>query len=223
MSFNTFNNENELILEVSERITACIKESIATYDDARILLSGGSTPGPVYAHLSSLDLDWKKVHIGLVDERFVPSDNEFSNERLLFETLIKDRAKGAQFTGMVYDPSDRIKNLSTAISSYAPFMERTDFVLLGMGGDGHTASLFPGDPASEADLENSTLGLINTNAPTHPTDRISCSKSLLLQAKHIALMIKGAQKREVLKNTSSHLPIHTLMAEQTAIETYYCE
>lgn len=223
MSFNTFNNENELILEVSERISACIKESIATHGDARILLSGGSTPGPVYTHLSSLDLDWKKVHIGLVDERFVPSDNEFSNERLLFETLIKDRAKNAQFTGMVYDPTDRAKNLSTAISSYAPFIERTDFALLGMGGDGHTASLFPGDSASEADLENSFVGLINTNAPTHPTDRISCSKSLLLQAKHIALMIKGAKKREVFENTSSHLPIHSLMAERTAIETYYCE
>jgi 6-phosphogluconolactonase len=221
MNINTYENVELLVSSMTERMADCIRTSIEKYGDARILLSGGSTPGPVYERLSKVDLDWSKVHVGLVDERFVEPDNEYSNERLLMETLIQNRASKAHLTGMVFNISDRNDSLSTAEEHYAKFVERTDFALLGMGGDGHTASLFPGDANSEADLDESAIGLINTQAPAHPQDRVSCSKALILKSEEIGLMIKGESKLDVLTDSTQNLPIHRLLSDRSTIQTYY--
>ncbi|MFK7786171.1 MAG: 6-phosphogluconolactonase [Crocinitomicaceae bacterium] len=223
MNINNYDSAELLIDSVTERIADCIRESIETHGDARILLSGGSTPGPVYEQLSHVDLDWSKVHVGLVDERFVEAASEYSNERLLNETLLQNKAKEAQLTGMVFTIADRNNNLDIAEEHYQKFIERTDYTLLGMGGDGHTASLFPNDENSEADLDQSSVGLINTQAPAHPENRISCSKALILNTGEIGLMIKGKTKLDVLCDTDRNLPIHRLMSERTTIETYYTE
>ena len=223
MNINTYENAELLVSSVTERMSDCIRTSIEKYGDARILLSGGSTPGPVYEQLSNVDLDWSKVHVGLVDERFVEADSEYSNERLLMETLLQNKATEANLTGMVFNISDRDDSLSTAEKHYAKFIERTDFILLGMGGDGHSASLFPSDPGSEADLDQSAIGLINTQAPVHPEDRVSCSKALILNSEEIGLMIKGESKLEVLTDSTQNLPIHRLLSERSTIQTYYSE
>lgn len=223
MELNTFDSKDQLVHAVTNTIIDRIRKSIVTYGDARILLSGGSTPGPVYEHLSNIDLEWDKVHIGLVDERFVVKHNEYSNERLLNQTLLQNRAQAANLTGMVFTIEDRENNRKLAEEAYQKFIERTDFTLLGMGGDGHTASLFPGDPASEADLNESSVGIINTQAPAHPVNRVSCSKALILNSQKIAIMITGANKLSVLNDDQNLLPIHRFIAERDSIQTYYAE
>lgn len=223
MELHTFDFRDQLIQAVTDFLADSISESIEKYGDARILLSGGSTPWPVYKKLSNIELDWEKVHVGLVDERFVTTDDEHSNERLLRETLIQNNAESATLTGMVFNPTNRSENLKWVQERYAPFMERTDAIILGMGGDGHTASLFPSDVNSEADLESSTIGIINTLAPSHPENRISCSKALILNSRKIAILITGSSKLEVLNDTDKRLPIHRLLEERSNIETYYAE
>jgi len=223
MELKTFENKDQLVSAVTAGLIQCIKESIEQYGDARILLSGGSTPGPVYRQLSNIDLEWDKVHIGLVDERFVISDNEFSNERLIKETLIQNSARMANVIGMVFNIEERENNRDLAEQRYQPFIERTDCTLLGMGGDGHTASLFPTDAASLADLNKSSVGIINTQAPVHPVNRISCSKALLLNSRKIAIMITGQNKLSVLNDNQLQLPIHRFIAERNTIQTYYAE
>ena len=90
-----------------------------------------------------------------------------------------------------------------------------------MGPDGHTASLFPNDPSSEQILANNDVGLFNTNAPSIPTRRITCSKQMLLNAKHIFLLIFGEEKLNILENSNLNLPIHVLLKERNDIEIYY--
>jgi 6-phosphogluconolactonase len=87
-------------------------------------------------------------------------------------------------------------------------MERTDIVLVGMGDDGHTASLFPNDVASEHLLKSDQKGIFYTSAPNHPKDRITCSPAIIEAATHCVLLMHGSKKREVLQKSGvQNLPI----------------
>lgn len=223
MNITTYSTENELIEDVALKIENIIRQCIHEHNDSHILLSGGSTPGPIYEKLSEKEINWNNVLVGLADERFVRTTSAFSNEQLLKKTLITNKAEGAQLIGMVFNPMNREDNLKITKSKYTPFRERTDFLLLGMGTDGHTASLFPFDPCSEEDLNRNNKEIISTTAPSDPKERISCSKGLLLQSKKIFLVIKGKEKLSVLENKAVQLPIHNFLNERNDIEIYYCE
>lgn len=190
-----FNSKAQLEVQLASEIEASINHAIQQFGDARILLSGGSTPIGLYAKLAEAPIDWKKVIIGLVDERFVPIDHPSSNEKMIRTQLVEKT--GARILSMVPDSSNRLTNLSLVEENYAPFKERIDFCLLGMGEDGHTASLFPKDPNSEENLNNDFIGFVNTQAPVEPTNRISCSKELLLKSTHLAVMLIGENKLTV--------------------------
>ncbi|MEY4522659.1 MAG: 6-phosphogluconolactonase [Bacteroidota bacterium] len=190
-----FNSKAQLEVQLASEIEASINQAIQQFGDARILLSGGSTPIGLYAKLAEAPIDWKKVNIGLVDERFVPIDHPSNNEKMI-RTQLGDKT-GAAILSMVPDSSNRLNNLSLVDENYAPFKERIDFCLLGMGEDGHTASLFPNDPNSEENLNNDFIGFVNTQAPVEPTNRISCSKELLLKSTHLAVMLIGENKLTV--------------------------
>ncbi|PWL31341.1 MAG: 6-phosphogluconolactonase [Fluviicola sp. XM-24bin1] len=223
MKVTTFENEKELVASVTKSAAKIIKASIKSNGDARILLSGGSTPGPIYEALSNQNLSWKDVKVGLADERFVRTTNAYSNENLIQQTLVQNKAKDAQVKGMIFNPLNEEENVKTVASAYTPFTERTDFLLLGMGTDGHTASLFPNDPSSEDDLNKQTIGAVNTVAPNEPKHRISCTKGTLTQASNIFLVIKGENKLDVLNNGDEKLPIHRMLKERSDIEIYYCK
>jgi 6-phosphogluconolactonase len=159
------------------------------------------------------------VKVGLVDERFVGPSSPYSNFKLIGETLLQNNAKAATLVPMVSDESDYAGNLLQIEDTYRIFTD-TDVCLLGMGPDGHTASIFPNDAASLAANTNTSCLLSNTNAPAEPTQRITCNGPLLRRSKHLFLMITGTQKKEILAQSEQlHLPI---AAFQTALtETYY--
>ena len=129
--------EESLCNRISEIIVSAIKEKGV----AKILLSGGGTPKDLYHRLSLLNLEWNKVKIGLVDERFVSIDSEFSNEKMISHILLQNVAKDANLYGMVQNIEDYKGNLKALNKSYEELID-SDIVLLGMGTDGHTASIF---------------------------------------------------------------------------------
>lgn len=215
----SFESKLELEKRLSSDIAQYLTAAISKNGKATILLSGGSTPGGVYRMLSETDLDWSKVIIGLVDERYVGPENDYSNHLLLKNTLLQNMAQGAVFIPMVSNLSDYVQNQQEIEAAYRIFTE-PDVCLLGMGPDGHTASVFPNDPASQNALQNTTGNIYNTNAPAHPTQRITCSANLLCRSKHLLLMLTGEQKLEVFEQAQKlKLPIAAF--KNYIQETYY--
>ena len=201
--------EESLCNRISEIIVSAIKEKGV----AKILLSGGGTPKDLYHRLSLLNLEWNKVKIGLVDERFVSIDSEFSNEKMISHILLQNVAKDANLYGMVKNIEDYKGNLKALNKSYEELID-SDIVLLGMGTDGHTASIFPEDQSSKECMHDDTPKIRNTNAPHDPKKRISLNKPFISNSKHIFLMITGDDKRKTFIQaiTEKH-PIHCFKNE----------
>ncbi|MFK7786956.1 MAG: 6-phosphogluconolactonase [Crocinitomicaceae bacterium] len=211
-----FKSIKELENALLEAILRKIDLSIDEHGDARILLSGGNTPRALYSKMAESEIDWSKVIIGLVDDRNVDLSSRHSNER-----MIRDIFKsGSEIIGLVHENPKR----NLVKKHYAPFFERIDYTILGMGEDGHTASLFPDDLPSEASLRSSEKDIVFTTAPNFPNERISCSRGLILSSKIIGLMIVGERKLSVLNNSGREkLPISYFTNSCQQLTTYYCK
>ena len=222
MEIKKFENKKNLESSLLLKISTCISDAIKKYGDARFLLSGGSTPMNLYSLLSEETIEWEKVKIGLVDERFVPKENLFNNETQIKNNLLKNSAKFATIFGMVYNYENEMLNLKIVNEQYITFFERIDFTILGMGEDGHTASLFPGDKESEELMNTSNIGIFSTKSPSFPYNRITCSKELIANSNYIALFINGETKFNVLKNSiETQVPISYFVKNSKNMEIYY--
>jgi 6-phosphogluconolactonase len=215
----TFDSKAQLEKALATQIASDLSSAIQQKGSATLLLSGGNTPSGVYRLLSIFDIDWSKVFIGLVDERFVAADSPFSNYKLLNETIAANSAKNVVIHPMVVDADNYEENLKKSEAVYRIFTE-PDVCLLGMGPDGHTASIFPNDFASEqANFDERSL-LSNTNAPSEPTQRITFNGPVLRRTKSLYLMFTGAQKKDIFNNsTDLNLPIGQFKEALKA--TYY--
>jgi len=199
-------------------IKLIISEDIVKLGKAKILLSGGNTPSGLYHKLSAIQLDWSKVIVGLVDERFVENSSDYSNEKLVKTCFLINEAKNATFIPMIFSADNEALNLLSTNESYTIFNDAS-VIILGMGEDGHTASLFPNDSDSNKAM-NSEQNIFFTNSPSKPTRRITCTPKLLLSSKNIFLMLTGENKKEVLFNAAkNNLPISHFIESITAI--YY--
>ena len=224
MKIKNFDNLNLLENSLVLKISFCISDAIRKYGEARILLSGGSTPINLYSLLSQENIDWKKVKIGLVDERFVSKKSEFSNESHIKNSLLQNAAKTAALSTMVCCIDNELLNLEMVNKIYSCFIERTDFTLLGMGEDGHTASIFPNDMQSDDLMKSLSVGVYSTKAPNYPYNRITCSKELLAKSNAIVLFFIGEHKLNVLKNASmTNLPISYFVKNYKKMEIYYTQ
>ncbi|WBX73956.1 6-phosphogluconolactonase [Tenacibaculum pacificus] len=217
-----FDKTEELEKELATTIANSLKKAITLNNVAYLLVSGGGTPKKMYTQLAQLDIPWEKVHIGLVDERFVTTDSNDSNEKMIKEHLLIAKASVANFYGMIANINDEKDNITLINQKYNEVFKDITVVLLGMGGDGHTASLFPSDPASEENLQQNKVAIINTKAPKAPVQRITCSKQMLLNANKVLLMTTGKEKYEVLNNNDKRtLPIFSFVDNKKDIEWYY--
>ena len=224
MKIKNFDNLNLLENSLVQKISLCISDSIKKFGDARILLSGGSTPINLYSLLSKENVDWGKVKLGLVDERFVDQKSEYSNERHIKNNLVKNCAKTAILSSMVCCIDNESLNLEMVSNSYSCFIERTDFTLLGMGNDGHTASIFPNDKESNELMNSINIGVYSTKAPNYPYNRITCSKEFIAKSNAIVLFFTGVHKFNVLKNSSkTNLPISYFVKNAKEMEIYYTQ
>ena len=194
-------------------ILAHAREVIAERGLFRLALSGGNTPRAVHAQLARLgaDLPWNRVQITFGDERCVPPEHADSNFRMAKETLLDAVAIPAgnvfRIRGEIA-PADAAREYEDKLAAFAArFGERRyihDFVLLGLGEDGHTASLFPGSPA----LEETVRNVIPTTGPKPPPQRITMTFPLLNAARHVAFLVTGAGKHalveEIVAGGSAH-------------------
>jgi len=164
---------------------------------ASLSVPGGSTPGPVFDRLSQADLLWPQIAVFLNDERWVAEDSPRSNTRLLRERLLQGPAAQARLVPL-YAPADtpeeRLAALAEGLKPHLPI----SVLLLGMGADMHTASLFPGADRLAAALAADAPVLMALRADTAPEPRITLTAPVLRAARHIHILITGQEKRAAL-------------------------
>ena len=182
--------------DMARRIATLLGDAIAARGVATIALSGGRSPRPVLEALSAVALDWDKVIVTLVDERWVAPGHEDSNERLIRETLLKGNAAAARFVPMKNDAADAYAGQAACEQAFAALPWPLDIVVLGMGDDGHTASLFP-QAKEVADGLSTSAHVLAVTPPAAPHQRMSLSARAILHSRHIFLQIGGAAKRAV--------------------------
>lgn len=178
-----------------EAIEATLLAAIAARGVACIALSGGTTPISVYRALSQRDLPWSQVQLTLTDERWVDAKDPASNEAMIRANLLQGPAAKARFTGFK-TPADTPKQAEAQINAaLATLAQPFDLVLLGMGEDAHTASLFPGGEGLEAAMDPHGTSKVCAVQPVGGgAARLSLSLPALLSARRIALLITGANK-----------------------------
>jgi 6-phosphogluconolactonase len=180
---------------LAKRIAAELRDALAARGRASLIVSGGKSPITLFETLRSQALDWSRVFVTLADERWVETHDAASNERLVRDTLLKDAAASAHFAGLKNVASTPDEGAAAAWGSLAEWPRPFDLVLLGMGDDGHTASLFPGSPRLSAALDEGLApGCIGMLAPTAPENRLSLNLSALLDSRRIVILITGAEK-----------------------------
>ncbi|MEY4255360.1 MAG: 6-phosphogluconolactonase [Pseudomonadota bacterium] len=178
-----------------ETIKSSILAGIAARGTASLALSGGTTPVLIYQALSHLDLPWSQVQLTLTDERWVPTDDPASNEAMVRRTLLRGPAAAARFTGLkcaTATPQEAEVQIDAALRTLTqPF----DLVILGMGDDAHTASLFPGAAGLPAAMDLDSPQKARAVRPVGDgPDRLSLTLPALLQSRHILLLLKGPTK-----------------------------
>lgn len=198
--FNEFSNRSELDQQLANNIADILSNAIKNTGKASIAVSGGSTPKGLFTLLSQKDIAWENVTITLADERWVDITSDASNTRLVHENLLVNKAKKAHFFHIKQGEELNAEVLSDLIfaadSKFLPF----DVLILGMGEDGHTASLFPCSDQIDSCFSMSTASLLKVKPTTAPHDRITFSFKSLIASKNIFLHICGDNKKPVLDN-----------------------
>ena len=216
-----FENTSALDIALAEHTTAMLAADINATGSASLVVSGGRTPMGFFHLLSQQDLDWSAVTITLADERWVDNQHQDSNEKLVRENLLINNAVQANFVAAKNAATDAIDGEADLEQSLAT-IGRFTVVILGMGDDGHTASLFP-------DAERLALGLdmhsgrtaIAVTPPVAPHQRISMTLPRLLDAQQVVIHISGAGKQAVLQaahegDDIAELPIRAILNQQIA-------
>lgn len=184
-----------------------LEKALDSKATASLLVSGGSTPGGVFDTLTQAELDWSRVVVGLVDERWVNPEDPASNERLVRQRLLKGRAGAAGFLPMrTLDDSPQIA-VEDRGGAYGPHCTPVDVILLGMGEDGHTASWFPGATGLVQALDSAApIAAINAEgcpvAGNH-TQRMTLTGRAVTEATSAILLIFGESKKDVYEKALS--------------------
>jgi 6-phosphogluconolactonase len=214
----TFPNAETLAEAAAHAIARNLREGLATRSRASLVATGGRSPGPVYDRLKAAELDWARVVVTLSDERCVPATDPDSNARLVRERLLQGTAARARFLPLWPEPDP------AALEALQPF----DAVMLGMGEDGHIASLIPGDPglaqAMAPDAQAPSVR-VPQGLGKPPLPRVSLTLSALLSARAVFLLIAGEAKREVIARAEGgeDLPVRALIAQtRVPIRIFWC-
>ena len=205
----TFAAGADWVAACADRLADALSQAVAANGRALFAGSGGSTPSPIYRRMAETDLDWSKVAVTLVDERYVPESDDRSNARLLKQTLLTDRAAAA------LRPEGRL-----------------DAVLLGMGEDGHICSMFPDSPTLKTllspDPNPTVLGVPAGREGAAPSlERLSINLPYLIQAGRVVLALTGARKRTVFEDQAAGdptvTPIAALIAHKVPLDVLWTE
>jgi 6-phosphogluconolactonase len=215
VDWHEFATRENLAGVLAGRVAEGLREAIAHRGTALLAVSGGNTPGLFFRELSRQELDWAKVTVTLVDERFVSEDSPRSNARLVREYLLQNGAAAANFAGL-YSGAGTVEHAALRAGERLsrlplPF----DAVILGMGTDGHTASFFPDAGNLESLLDPSAEAIVApVRAKSGGEPRLTLTLARIVEAGFVALHIEGAEKRRVLEaalEAEAHLPIRAVL------------
>jgi 6-phosphogluconolactonase len=195
---------DELVDSIAADFFFQCKACVSTFGDFQLALSGGHTPEPLYRRLMYdprfRDLPWKRTHLWQVDERRVPLDDERRNFKMIRETLVDHsdipREQVHAIDALAPDADTRYETeLRDVLGWREKGHDRLDCTILGIGADGHTASLFPHSPALKSP---GRLVVINSGPTVTPPDRVTMTFDLINASRFIAVLVTGESKRDAI-------------------------
>jgi len=199
MNLIEYPDRDLMMIDVANQLASELNAAVLVNDHASFAVPGGSTPGPIFDVLCAADVHWSKISVMLTDERWVPETSDQSNARLIKQRLLVERAAEASFIPFYRDgatPEDCIPELSERLAQYLPL----SVLVLGMGADMHTASLFPGAAGLEHALNTTEHSFFATSVSGVATSqRISLTGQVLNGAMSKHLLITGAEKRAAVE------------------------
>ncbi|WP_297338847.1 6-phosphogluconolactonase [Pseudophaeobacter sp.] len=218
MNISEYPDRDMLAIDVANVIAGDLKMHLLHHDIAALAVAGGTSPAPIFDDLCAADLDWNRVNVMATDERWVALESDRSNARLIRERLLTDRASAAHFLPFhvpAREPEEVLAEVEAQIAPNLPL----SVVLLGMGEDMHTASLFPGVEGLEQALAADAPILCVLRPDSQPEPRVSLSAPVLNGALSKHLVIYGEAKRRALEKALSlppeQAPIQAVLTEMT--------
>ena len=188
-----------MAMDLADLLASELNNALHNRDRATLVVPGGTTPGPIFDILSGVKLDWSRVNVLLTDERWVPEDHPRSNTRLLRERLLVGAAAAATLIPLykaTKTPQEALPELSKAIGPLLPI----DVLLLGMGQDMHTASLFIGDDNLADAFESHAPLLLPMHNKNRDEPRVTLTAPVLHGAMKTHIVYTGKSKNKALKN-----------------------
>ena len=204
--FKEYQDREIMMIDLAGIIASELENVLHHQERATLVVPGGTTPGPIFDDLCAVQMEWDRVDVMLSDERWVPEESERSNTRLLRERLLIDQAEKARYLPLYAQaekPEDVLAELESVILPALPI----SVLLLGMGADMHTASIFPGADNLEKALDRNGPVLVPMRAPGAPEPRVTLGARVLDQALSKHIVITGAEKREAIEKARL-LPTH---------------
>lgn len=198
MNLMEYADSEMMMMDVANVLAGELVAALRQNDRATLCVPGGTTPGPIFDVLSAVGLDWDRVTVLPSDERWLPETNERSNARLIRSRLLTGKAAAARFVSLHADaprPEDAVDDLAATVEGCLPI----SVLLLGMGADMHTASLFPDGDRLPTALDPEAPVLVTMRAPGAGEPRITLSARVLADAMSIHILITGKIKRAALE------------------------
>jgi len=226
MEILEYENTSALDIELAEKVAGLLADDIAAKSKASLVVSGGRTPMGFFQLLSQQMLDWHSVKVTLADERWVNNEHKDSNEKLVRENLLINEARHADFVPLKTAADNALEGEVETELALAAIGQFT-VVILGMGDDGHTASLFPGAEALPLGLAMDSGRTAIAVTPTEaPHQRISLTLPRLLNSRQLIIHISGAGKQSLLQAAQAgddvaELPIRAILKQQAAPLSIY--
>ncbi|MGR9071768.1 MAG: 6-phosphogluconolactonase [Gammaproteobacteria bacterium] len=228
-----FDEREKMFAALAEDCRSRLTKALADNGEATLMVSGGGTPAPLYQALSLSDLDWKRISVALIDERWVDRGHDASNEGLLHRTLLTNKAACAPFTGMKTPAPSANEGRAETEERYRKLPQPFTVAILGMGSDGHTASLFPNARGLEEALDPESGQLTaaihaRRSEVTGPnTERLTLTLPGLLKSARLTLLLTGEEKLEVFRKAMSDgdpddMPVRAILRQdRVPVDLYW--
>lgn len=219
MKFVEYPDADMMFLTLADTIAGELEGHLFSEDAATLVVPGGTTPGPIFDSLSATKhIDWSRITVMLSDERWVPLDSPRSNTALIKDRLLVGAASAAHYVPLFCDaPSiqEGAQQLSSSVQAALPIT----VLVLGMGADMHTASLFPNSPQLHTALAADAPPLVAVEVADQPEDRITLTAPVLQSAISTHIVIKGSDKRAAVERaqslTAEQAPINSVLKDAT--------
>lgn len=226
-AFQEYPDRDTLMRDLATLVADQLRAAHASNGAATLAVPGGTTPGPFLTELSQADLAWEDVHVLLTDERQVPEASARSNTRLVRETLMQNAAASAHLVQYHAGASGLVPVVAMAAERVEALLP-IDVLVLGMGADMHTASLFPGAPELAEALDDDAPALMAIHPPGEPEARLTLTAPALRGASVIHVLITGADKRAAFDaaladGPVADAPIRVVLSADGPVTIHYAD